>query len=312
MRQVTNAQAYQSIRYIGDTRAGRLAGVRIAPYRDRIPAGTLTADPAAVLHAAMSRDRDDPVRSDWPYYVVSCDRTPVAWLTWHGHVVLPDAELTAFQRRHQDLAAQALTAVRTRVLAELADARDTREQRTVGARPERPTVPMVRVAAVDEPTRAWWTTISGDHDATVSAVRQLVGADAVRVIDTWAYGWYGYQDKCPRLDMLCALHRAAVPHAVTPNVVGDWLRLLPDELRPGPDTVQQRFAAVFGGRFDRRHAYVEHVLTQRGWRQVLAAAGIPDEYLAWRTLTADLLREVHVIDLDDRSGTIIVHRAPAD
>jgi hypothetical protein len=102
MRQVTNAEAYQSIRYAFDTTTGRLRGVRIGPYPDPIPAGTLQAEPARLLHAALTRDPSDPVDGDWPYYVVSCDRTPIAWLTWHGHVILPAAELTAFQRHHQD------------------------------------------------------------------------------------------------------------------------------------------------------------------------------------------------------------------
>jgi hypothetical protein len=205
-----------------------------------------------------------------------------------------------------------LTNVRTPVLAYLADARDKREGRTDGARPEQPTGPMVRVASVDEPTRAWWTTISGDHEATVAAVRRLVGADAVRVINAWSYGWYAYNVECPRLDMLCALHRAATPYDVAPGVVGDWFHPLPTELWPNPQDLPARFAAVFVGRFSHRHAYVEQVLTERGWRQALAAAGIPEKYLDWTALTADLMREVHVIELDDRAGIVVVRRAPAD
>jgi hypothetical protein len=311
MRQVTNAEAYRSIRRAFNTNAGRLRGVHFGPHPDPIPAGTLRAEPAQLLHAALSRSPDDPVNGDWPYYVVSCDGTPIAWLTWHGHVILPAAELTAFQRRHQDLAAQALTSVRAQVLAMLADERDRRESRTDGARPEQPTEPIVRVAAVDEPTRSWWTTISGDHEATVAAVRRLVGADAVRVIDAWAYGWQAHNVDCPRLDMLCALHRAAAPHDIPPGVVGDWFHQLPEELWPVPQDVPARFAAVFRGRFADRQAYVEHVLTEWGWLQALADAGIPQRYLDSKTLTAELMRDVNVIDLDHKAGIVVVRRAPA-
>jgi hypothetical protein len=156
MRRVGLAEAYRAMRLLADTASGKLTGRRLrADDRHRFHLDPLDPAAAELVQRAVYRRRDEPLTGDMPLYVLASDDVPVAWLTHHGHVVAPTANLTVGQQRHRSAVVYVLGTVRSWAFAELADARDRREDRTDGALPNDAAGPWVRVAAVSEPTRAW-------------------------------------------------------------------------------------------------------------------------------------------------------------
>lgn len=83
MSRPSQTEALREMRHLIDTNAGRIQGQSLR-YRSHapIPPGTLTRENAALLHDSVYRERGTPLTGDTIYYVVSCDGTPVAWLTY--------------------------------------------------------------------------------------------------------------------------------------------------------------------------------------------------------------------------------------
>lgn len=285
----TKDQAHQAMRRLADTSTGRLCGAWLRPSHNLIPIGSLHPEPARQLRQTLDRPFDAPVGADTPVYLVACDGTPIAWLTHHARVVTPAADLTPFQLSNQHEVAQTLASVHRWVIAALADARDQREGRPpVSLTMESLTTPRVRVAAEDDLTSTWWTPITTDHDETLAAVRNIAGVLQVRLIDTIGCGLYGRWPGPLDLAVLCALHQVADTHDLPPSVVGDWLVLAHRAESPDADTVAAGFAVAFEGSFADRHAFAEHILTRRGWRQALADVDMPERYVDHSVLLADL------------------------
>jgi hypothetical protein len=311
MRRVSLAEAYRAMRLLADTASGKLTGRRLrADDRHRYHLDPLDPAAAELVQRAVYRRRDEPVMGDMPLYVVASDDVPVAWLSHHGHVVTPVASLTVAQQRHRSAVVYVLGTVRPWAFAELADARDRRENRTDGALPDDATGPWVRVAAASEPTHAWWTQPGQDYAAARGAVTDLVGADDFRVIDSRGYGEYARQADDLALHVLCALHRAADRHRVPVRAVGDWLVQADLGADLSPDVLVEQFGAVFDGHFPNEQAFLDHVLTARGWRDALAAAGISEEYLDLRRLRLDLLHTTYRLIRLHNDGVVAIRREP--
>ncbi|GAA0812110.1 hypothetical protein [Spirilliplanes yamanashiensis] len=314
MRKSTNAEAYRAMRNAADTFTGRLSAVRLHGYRAAtIPAGTLHAKPARLLRRTLDRTAGAPIDPDMPVYAVSCDGTPIAWLTHHARVVTPAADLSPFQTRHQRESARALTDVHLWVIVDLADARDRREGRTADGPAGDPCAnrhhpPQIRIAAQHDLSRTWWLPISGDRAATLHAAGQLAGTHEIRVIQAVGYGYYARRSNRLDLAVLCTVHRLADAHGVPPSVVGDWLA--DAEPTGQPDALAAAFAAAYQGLYPNRDSFVDQVLTERGWRAAMTTAGMPDRYVDRSTLSADLFSAYRDISVG-AGGIAVVRRTRA-
>src|SRR4051812_42943683 len=131
MNHTTQTEAWQLIRDCAEVKAGRLTGRSLRyTYLSPVLPGTLTEDAALELHASVYPSSSTPAGPDTIWYVVSCDGTPVAWLTLQAEVVPPPADLTDYQRHVQTQAVEALSQPTRNVLLELAKLRDKRDNRT--------------------------------------------------------------------------------------------------------------------------------------------------------------------------------------
>ncbi|GAA2522664.1 hypothetical protein [Pilimelia columellifera] len=304
MRAVTNAEFYKWARSGHDAKSARLTGVDVLGRYSgtTVAAGELEPAPAAQLDAALQRYYVQPGGLDLPAYVVSCDGTPVAWLTLRGHPVAPAARLNKLQLRHQQQALTALSEVSDHVLVALADRRDAYEQRTTVTPPS----PLggsrwVQVAAAGEPTRHWWTTVPADYGIAFDQVRSLVGADEVRVIRSAGYGVGANVIHHPGLEFVCAVQAIAEATGSLPAVVGQWAILTGCV---DPATMQQQFAGAYVGRFDYEQDFTQHILQVRGWAKAMDEVGLPTKYLDLRQLTHDLLRTEFLAIGIDRDNDI--------
>src|SRR4051794_25373810 len=105
MNRISQTEAWKQISACADVNAGRLTGRNLRrAYLPPIPPGTLAPDAARQLHADVYRSSSTPAGPDSIWYVVSSDGTPVAWLTRDATLVTPPADLTDYQRHHQEQA----------------------------------------------------------------------------------------------------------------------------------------------------------------------------------------------------------------
>lgn len=101
MTRCTMAEAWRRISTLNAADAGRLVGYRLLDnHIPAIPTGALTASAGQQLYDNLYRD-GKPVTADSITYVVCADNTPVAGLTYHAKIVLPDADLTDYQAAQQ-------------------------------------------------------------------------------------------------------------------------------------------------------------------------------------------------------------------
>lgn len=312
MNPTTQAEAWRQIRDCADVRVGRLTGRCLRrTYLTPVLPGTLTEDAALQLHASVYPPTGTPPGPDAIWYVVSCDGTPVAWLTRAADVVTPPADLTDYQRHIQTQAVAALSQLTRQALRELAKLRDEREHRTHSySPPVRPdgrpadTGTRILVAAPADPTLAFWIRLTADltasrlHVATVTGVAE--GNDAL-ILDVDGYGTYGERRARFDLPMLCTIEHLATQHELPAAAIGTWLNLAgASTTDPAPDTVTAAFTDAYAGIHATPHTFARTERDRNGWTKALAAAGIPDRYFNLDAFTEHLFRvEVHRVDLDD-------------
>ncbi|GGJ75577.1 hypothetical protein GCM10010123_01970 [Pilimelia anulata] len=309
MRAVTNTELFKLVECGHDCRSARLSAVDVLGRYGgtTVPAGQLHPAPAAQLAAALERQYGEPGSGDLPAYVVSCDGTPVAWLTLRGQAVAPAATLTALQHRHQDKALTALARVTDHVIVGLAERRDAYEHRQVTQSPTEHGGPAwVRVAAAEDPTRTWWTCVSADYDTALGQVRGLVGSDRVRVIRSAGYGIGATVLRHPGLDVVCAIQRTADLTGAPPAVVGEWVVTVGCQ---DPAAIGQQFPPAYAGRFANREEFAVHLCAVRGWTKAMTEVGMGSEYLDQSRLTYDLFRqEFLAITIPGGGGIAVIAR----
>ncbi|MET7397352.1 hypothetical protein ABZS66_28090 [Dactylosporangium sp. NPDC005572] len=325
MNRTSQTEAWARISACADVNAGRLTG-RVLRYQYLSPIlpGSLTPDAARQLHASVYRSHTAPADPDTIWYVVSSDGTPVAWLTLAATVVTPPADLTDYQRRHQQQAVAALSQLTRQALLELARLRDTREQRTPGGLPQtrpdsrpdsRPadadTGTWILVADPADPTLTFRTRVTADLPASRLHIAEITGlaegSDAL-ILDVHGYGDYGRNRAWLRLPMLCTVERLAAEHHLTAATIGTWLDLAgASAADPTPGTVTAAFRDDYAGIHENRHAFAIAERDRYGWTTAFATAGIPDRYFNLDAFTEHLFRaDVHKVDLGD--GRIAVFR----
>lgn len=270
----TITEALHQMRRLGYADARRLVGVGIEDAW-RLPGGTImTKTWPDALRAQLAAAGAD--LNSTPVYVVLSDGAPVCWLTADGVVVTSTAELTRTQARHRDQAAQALSQLSRYTLARLADACDVREGRRDDVdddfHPER--LGSLRVANPARPARAWWVPISGDLDEARRRVADATGTPEPLIITAYGYGDYGRDAQWLRLDVLCAINRAADAHDLPVGVVGNWLAAeggLAGLI--GAEDIPPAFAEAYIGRFSHELAYTAYRLDELGWEKALRELG---------------------------------------
>lgn len=320
MNHTPQSEAWQQIRACADVKAGRLTGRGLRyQYLSPVLPGTLAPDAALRLHASVYRPDATPAGPDTIWYVVSSDGTPVAWLTHDATVVTPPADLTDYQRHHQEQAVAALSQPTRLALLELAKLRDKRDNRTHNDLPQirpdgRPgdadTSTRILVADPAEPTLAFWTRLTADlpdsrlHVAEVTGIAE--GNDAL-ILDVHGYGEYGRRAWFD-LPMLCTVERLAAGHDLLAATIGTWLDLAgASTTDPTPDTVTAAFSNDYAGIHETRHTFATAERDRNGWTTAFAAAGIPDRYFNLDAFTEYLFRsEVHRVELGN--GRIAVFR----
>lgn len=132
MTQSTQQEAFTAFRMLRDVNAGRLRGQSLSRYGAPIPCGTLEEHTAAVLRAELSRRPGTPLAGDALVYVISCDGTPIAWLSRDATVTTPAAQLTDYQMCQQSRAVQTLAELSRHAIRALAALRDQAIRRTGG------------------------------------------------------------------------------------------------------------------------------------------------------------------------------------
>ncbi|MFG2042202.1 hypothetical protein [Dactylosporangium sp. NPDC048998] len=321
MNHTTQAEAWRQIRACADVRVGRLTGRCLRhTYLTPVLPGTLTEDAALQLHASVYPSPSTPPGPDTIWYVVSCDDTPVAWLTRAAEVVTPPADLSDYQRHIQTQAVAALSQLARTALLELAKLRDKRDHRThsdlPAFRPDgRPADAGTRVLVADpaDPTLTFWTRVTADlpasrlHVATVTGVAE--GNDAL-ILDVHGYGAYGERRARFDLPILCTIEHLATAHDLPAATIGTWLNLAgASTTDPTPDTVTAAFGDAYAGTHQTRHTFARTECDRNGWTRAFAAAGIPDRYFNLDAFTEHLFRsEVRGVELPDER--IAVFRRP--
>jgi hypothetical protein len=321
MNHTTQTEAWRQIRDCADVKAGRLTGRCLRhTYLTPVLPGTLSEDAALQLHASVYPSPSTPAGPDTIWYVVSCDGTPVAWLTLQAEVVTPPADLTDYQRHVQTQAVAALSQPTRNALLELAKLRDKRDNRTHSDLPQvrpdgRPadTGTRILVAAPADPTLTCWIRATGDltasrlHVATVTGVAE--GNDAL-ILDVHGYGKYGERRAWFDLPMLCTIEHLAAEHDLPAATIGTWLDLAgASTTDPTPGTVIAAFGDAYAGIHQTRHTFALTERDRNGWTKAFAAAGIPDRYFNLDVYTEHLFRyEVRKVTLADER--IAVFRRP--
>lgn len=323
MPRCTQERGWQLVSALGPFDAGRLTGCCLR-HNAFVPIspGTLTPDAAAVLHASLYRPADEPVTGDTIFYVVSSDHTPVAWLTYDATVVTPPADLTPYQRAHQQQAVDALTHLTRHAIVELATLRDLRDLRSPDVHDTSDAGTRIRVAAASDPTLTWWTTISGDLAESRQHLTDVVaGARGTRtssgmpvdilIVDTHGYGDYGHYPRLFDLSVLCAIEHLAHAADLPTSVIGDWLRLdcagASGTVHPTAAQVVDAFTDSYVGLFPTRRAFADNEFDRRGWGEALANAGIPSRLFTMSNFVVDLFQDA-VFDVRLGDGQVAVFR----
>lgn len=280
MRRRSLDEALRLFRSLADVNAGRVQGRCLRRGTSApVPTGTLGAEAAAVLKASLYRQPGEPVVDAMVFYVVVCDGTPVAWLTYTAQVVLPLATLSKYQLVQQARASVALSKLTRRAVYELACLRNAREDRYPADAP-RATDEGGRVLVADpaDPTLTFWTRITPNPDQSLAHVRQLTGAsNDVLVVETFGYGNYGRYREVFDIEVLCAIEHLAASHALPTSVVGDWLEgegAAADSAHPTGAQVLAAFADAYAGVHASRKAFAEAERDRRGYTEALQRAGI--------------------------------------
>ncbi|MFF5291865.1 hypothetical protein [Paractinoplanes globisporus] len=290
MARCTMAEAWRRISTLNPADASRLVGYSLLDnHIPAIPTGALTESAAQALHDNLYRD-GKPATGDSIAYVVCSDDTPVAWVTYHAKIVLPEADLTTYRAAHQINAMGALTQLSRRALTDLARRRDDREHRKPGARREiRCDYTRVLVADPAEPTLTWWTSLPADPDQARAHLAAVTGGTDVLVLDAYGYGAYSLGDHLLPVPMLCTIEALAAEHYLPAWVVGDWLTAEgAPRSQPDAATVRAEFDAAYLGLFANLRAYARTEYQRRGWADVFTVAGIPPRLFGLDRFTADL------------------------
>jgi hypothetical protein len=281
MTQSTQHEAFVAFRMLRDVNAGRLRGQSLARYVAPIPTGTLDEAAAATLRANQSRRPGTPLSADAIVYVISCDGTPIVWVTRELQVTTPAAALSDYQRRQQTRATQALAGVSrhaVRSLAALADHADGRPEGGSGT-PADDAGPHVLVADSARPTLTHWARISADPAVSLAHLRAITGATDGRVLIVAAagYGGYGTHAAVLDLDVLCALEQIAHATSLPAEVVGAWLHAESGSTctRLSAERLPADFRASYAGAFPGLQAFAAAERDTRGWTAALHSAGIP-------------------------------------
>jgi hypothetical protein len=312
---ITNADALSDMRSLEATSTGRLRGMPARwtsgeqldrllrdtpqPWRARVTAD-LTDRYAGILTAGSAE------------YLVWSDNVLIAVLTVAARVELPDYPLSALQRRHQTAVVAVLSDLPRRTLVDLADRRagmDGRdEQAAYETNPPNPQA--IRVAPADDPTVTEWVTTGGDLADAHACVR-AVGLDPQRSLILSAPGYGAYGRDRHRLDLptLCAMNHLAIEHEVSTAVVGDWLDAEGvTRVELGPEQITAAFRSCYLGSYPSTYAYTHHRMAELGWKEALAQAGIPAEFLDLSKIEARwFTTEVRAIKA--RQGIAVFSRA---
>ncbi|MFK3983082.1 hypothetical protein ACI2K4_22230 [Micromonospora sp. NPDC050397] len=311
MSRSSQAEALREMRDLIDTNAGRVQGQSLR-YRSHapIPAGSLTPEAAALLHDSIYRERGTPVTGDTIYYVVSCDGTPIVWLTYGARVVTPAATLTSYQLRHQAQAVVALSHLSRGALKCLAHLRDASNGRSPGPEPYRSdSGTQVLVADPADPTLTHWTRITADPAESLRHLRQVCDTTGpVLIVDAFGYGDYGRLRDRLDVEVLCVIEDLATTHDLLPAVVGDWLHVEgATKTDLTADQITAAFATAYVGVHSGRHDFATVERDRRGWTGALRAAGIPDRFFHTEAFVEGLFRD-SVRDVRVPGGGIAVFR----
>ncbi|MDP9792597.1 hypothetical protein J2S43_001109 [Catenuloplanes nepalensis] len=316
MPRYTLERAWQCISALGPVDAGRLIGHCLRYDTGvAIPPGTLTAEAADTLHASLYPPPGTPVTGDTIFYVVSSDRTPVAWLTYDATVVTPAAQLTAYQKAHQQQAVHALSHLSRHAVYELAKLRDHREQRTGGQEPTPlDTGTRILVAAADDPTLTWWAGITADLTDSLRhllAVTHAIDSGStspdtgplaqILIINASGYGDYGRKRPTFDLPTLCAIEQLAGASHLPAWAIGDWLHhegVTATDLTAAQ--IVDAFTSSYAGVYDSRRAFATAERDRHGWTTALTQAGIPLHLFDLDTFSRDLFStQAHDVRLHD-------------
>ena len=314
MTQSTQQEAFTTFRMLRDVNAGRLRGQSITRYSAPIPTGALDEQAAAVLEANLSRQPGTPLAGDAIVYVISCDGTPIAWLTRAARPILPVAQLTSYQLRQQARAVEALAGLSRHAIGTLATLHDQAHGRPEGGSgtPQADTGPHILVADPAHPTLTHWSRISAEPAASQDHLRRVTGAaDQVLVVATTGYGGYGTHAPVLDLAVLCALEQIAQTVGLPPGVVGDWLHAEGGSTgRTVPaDRLAAQFGAAYAGLYAGPQAFAAAEADTRGWTAALQAAGIPPALFDLRGFAQQVFdTDAYPIRTDD--GPIAVFYRP--
>ncbi|MFI5497161.1 hypothetical protein [Actinoplanes sp. NPDC051859] len=239
MIRTTQEEAWRLISSLVPVNAGPLIGYALHQLPPScIPTGSLDPEDAQLIQNNLYRRPTEPILDNSIAYVVASRGTPVAWLTYRAQVVLPKAELSAYQSRHQALAAEALRSLHRSELLILARLRDEREGRTNPAPPAgRRAATAVLVAHRQDPTLTVWARIDKELDRSVRHLAALLGRpdaaqDELLILDAMGYGDYGRDRTVLSLDALCAIEAITAAFALPAYVAGDWLRAVASTATP--------------------------------------------------------------------------------
>jgi hypothetical protein len=309
----TITEALRAMRRLATTSAGRLSGLHLDDAW-RMPAVTTGAAGWPEAFNALLVDRAaGTVTDDTPAYIVFSHGFPICWLSYDGVTVVPQADLSRNQIKHQEMAVDALANLARHALGRLADLRDVRDSRgeevDSGYRTDR--IGMVRVADPALPARAWWVPVGADIAEARRRVSDATGTDRPLILAAHGYGDYGRNAHRVQLDVLCAINAAADVHSLTAGVVGDWLAA-EGGLAPGlipADEVVPAFAEVFVGVFSHELAYTAYRLAELGWEQALRGLGAIEFFDSAKFNRHLFDREVRAIsNSSDLRGIVVCRR----
>lgn len=277
----TLTEALRRMRRLHSVHAGRLRGDH-PHHLDTSTLGLtgLTARRRAQLTDRITTAQPAPVDADTPAYLVTSDGDLIAWLTVNAAVIAPDMPLSRNQAKHQRQAADALGDLDRHTLADLADARERRENRPSSSIwDHQELIGALRVATPIDPTRTTWVRVDGDTRHTHTEIARETGwdPDDTLIITAVGYGRHGDHTRRLSLDVLCAINAIAAEHRVPLHVIGDWVDD-PDGLggKPEADTLHERFRNAHLGRFESRGHYTCHRMGDQGWTEVMRRTGIEE------------------------------------